>query len=222
MKRNGFTLIELLIAVTVLSMMMLVGYYAYNVIATNWDKQKSAFYDELAISRNVTLLDRVVKGVMPWVIHSGNDGAPMFFFVGDTQRILSVTRNGVFEQNSPEIFRLSIETTENGANNLVYQSQSSDDLTLISAEQSVDFTEKLILLENISDFKVTYFGWPNLNAKNSQQAMTWSDDFSGLDRQLIPYMILITWKQNGAAVTLLAELEYDPTRWLVPYSESLI
>ena len=220
---SGFTLIELLIAVVLVSMLMLTGYYAYSVIVSSWQSKVERFDAGLDQVRTTRLLESALTGVMPWVIRRSSDQQPVFFFVGGEDRLLGVTRNGVFSQDWPEIFRLSVITDSEQKLRLVYQAVSTKDTLLLTSDQELVFTHRLVIATALEAVAFQYFGWESLEERNRSAPMIWQDAFSGLDRQLIPYRIKLAWTEEGSEEqTLEVELPYDLSRYLVPYFEDVL
>lgn len=220
---SGFTLIELLIAVVLVSMLMLTGYYAYSVVVSSWQSKVDRFDKGFAHVRTSRLMESVLSGLMPWVIRRGVDQQPVFFFVGGNDRILGVTRNGIFSKDWPEIFRLSTIVDQDGKQSLIYQAVSTEEVLLLTSDQDFVFSHQLIIANELEEVNFEYFGWRGLEDRNRSARMVWQDDFSGLDQQLMPYHVKLSWTEIGLKQqTLRVELPYDLSRYLIPYSEDLL
>ena len=68
MNRNGFTLVELLITIMILSSLLFLGSFSYQMLANRWEKQLGTFDDSLSLSRNIQILERILTSAIPLVI----------------------------------------------------------------------------------------------------------------------------------------------------------
>ncbi|AXT32436.1 prepilin-type N-terminal cleavage/methylation domain-containing protein [Pseudoalteromonas tunicata] len=225
MNKNGFTLIELLITTTILSLLLFLGSFSYQLLANRWDKQLGTFDRTLELTRNIELLENVISGIEPAVINDEKQGTVNygFFFIGTESRLLSITEKGLFSKKYPEIFLLSLESAENETFNLVYQSVSTENVLLLSAQQEIVFDHRYLLLGNIKSFKLSYLGWDNIIAKSesSQTGVlsTWRDDFSGLDSQALPNEIEVFIDSERFSFSFSSDIEKNSLRYLTPYLE---
>ena len=213
---SGLSLIELLVAITLLSMVILTGYYAYSIIATSWQKQSSVIDAQLDHRSELRKLDAVLKGIMPWTIRNkDNQGA--FFFVGKQDSLLAVTSNGLFDDQYPEIFRLVVQQDADGSAYLLYQATSSQHVSLVNSSQSIEFGHEMVLLNEMSNFQFNYFGASQLTAMTVAPDFTWSNEFSGLDRQLMPYQLMLKVVKGQYELRLRAGYQYNSAKLLSGY-----
>ncbi len=222
-ENGAFTLIELLIAVSILSALLFTGTYSYQILFERWDKQLGSFESTANTAKSFNLIMTVLKGVQPFIVmdEQHNVKKPTFFFIGNTTRILSISSSGLFSAKYPEVFRLATEEKENGLFDLVYQSKSSQNVLLLTAQQEIKFEHQIVLLKDISDIKFRYLGWDGFmqksNALESGLNPSWRPNFSGIDNQLLPIKMEVTIRQNEKLISFFVEFDQDSLRYLTPY-----
>lgn len=197
----GFTLIELLIATTLLSMVLLIGSYSYGLFSNGWNKELGNFKHSANQARNISLLQSVLDGIAPQLIHNKDDEIG-FFFEGTQHSILSITHNGLFDNSYPVIFKLSLQTGNDGKQYLLYQEKSTRDFQLINFEQTFTFEHQWIFVSNVDILTLQYFGWDNFDVKSDIQmnnfppsnSLKWQSEFSGFKRKLLPEEIQLEIK----------------------------
>ena len=219
-KAKGFTLIELMIAISILTLLLFTGSYSYSLLSERWNKELGQFSQSAQTYKHLELLQSLLEGVQPYVVVDSNQ-KPTFFFIGDSNSLLAVSRSGLFSGEYPEIFRLSIVNQANGKVDLIYQSASTEQLLLKGTDQSFSFTHQLVLFSNIDKVQFNYFGWSHLYDKNtigkSNKKAQWFERFSGIDNQIMPEKYSLTLTQIGQDLSIPIQLEVKPERWLSPY-----
>ncbi|MBH0025411.1 MULTISPECIES: prepilin-type N-terminal cleavage/methylation domain-containing protein [unclassified Pseudoalteromonas] len=221
-KQQGFTLIELLISVTLLSLLMFTGNYVYMQLASRWNKELGSFEQNAAQTKAVYLLQSTLDGVEPYLIKN-KKGRPEMFFVGGSDSLLAITKRGLIDTQNPEIFRLTAVQTPNGKYNLVYQAISGSELLLINTEQNIEFTRQKILLTNLDEVTINYFGWKNLDEMAMQTPgvlPTWQNTYSGIDQQLTPQKIKVTLVKNQQPLTFYSQLDKEANTWFSNYMQA--
>ncbi|PHS21100.1 MAG: hypothetical protein COA85_13375 [Robiginitomaculum sp.] len=223
-RQQGFTLIELMISISILSMLLFTGSYAYSLMSTRWNKELGHFSVSAKNTKNLEVLQRLLEGVQSFVVVD-NKKVPSFFFIGDNTSLLAVSRAGLFSGKYPEIFRLTTIEKPNGLVDLVYQSASTENVLLTGTEQSIDFTKKLTLFSNLDSVSFNYFGWSHLYEKNAlvsekkykNKKPQWFERFSGIDNEIMPEKFNITLYKKEKSLVIPIKLEAKPERWLAPY-----
>jgi len=222
-KALGFTLIELLIAVSILSALLFTGTYMYQMLAGRWDKELGEFNASSQKMKNLSLLSNVLRGIHPYIIldEQMDSKKPAFLFVGGEERLLSVTRSGLFEPSHPEVFRIILEQNKKGLFNLIYQSISTKDILVLTAAQEINFKNKIVLLEDLDEIKFGYLGWNGFlersNADQTGQTVSWRNGFSGIDNQLLPEKMTVYIKQKQKEITFVIYFDQNSLRFLAPY-----
>jgi len=222
-RQKGFTLIELMIAISILSLLLFTGSYSYSLMSQRWNKELGQFSNSAKITKNLDLLQRLLTGVSPFVVVD-NKRKPSFFFIGASNSLLAVSNTGLFSNNYPEIFRLTALEKENGLVDLIYQSESTENVLLTGTDQSIDFTKKVVLFSDLDSVSFRYFGWKNIFAKNSRSETgvkkEWQNNYSGIDKQLMPNLFTLILIKNGKNLSFPVVLEEGSEHWLSPYFDS--
>lgn len=213
-KTRGFTLIELLISLSLLSLTIVAGNYVYLQLIGRWDKELGSFKADAIIAKRLYQLDRVVSGIIPYALID-EQGKPKFLFIGGERTILAVTSNGLVTGKT-EVFRLSTVKKPSDKFDLIYQSISLQRIVLKSAEQNIEFENKVVLLTDVNSSSFDYFGWADLSlqaAKLPGSEPKWYQQYSALERITMPIQVRLSI--NG--ILLLASLDKKPDRWLGYY-----
>lgn len=220
---KGFTLVELLISLSILSMLMFTGSFVYSTISNRWDQELGEFNRHFAEVRGISLLNKLINGVMPFVIRSSSSGLPSMFFVGKTDSLLAVSHNGIINSEYPEIFRLTALKNKNDKFDLVYQAVSSRKILLLESEQSINFEKSFILLKDLDSADFEYYGWPDFNSKidsnfgrNTAQ-LKWYSEYSGLKNKLTPDVLKIKLVKDGKVLDIMAILNKSSEKLLQNY-----
>lgn len=223
---KGFTLIELLISISILSLLLFTGTYFYRMIADRWETSLDKFDESSNLVKNVSILKGALSGIYPSIIYdySRIDGKPRpaFFFIASNDRVLSITRKGVFTLTSPEIFRLITRKNKNGKIDLIYQTTDKKQV-LIDINQEINFTKQIILLNDIEEVNFSYYGWQSVlqksNAPETKLKAKWQQEFSGIDNQQIPEKMSVSFTKNGNASQFFINLDANSLRYLEAYIE---
>ena len=219
-KNKGFTIIELMIAISILSLLLFTGSYSYSLMSERWNKELGQFSKSAQNAKQLENLQRLIEGVQSFIVVDTNQ-TPSFFFVGDNNSLLAVSRSGLFSGEFSEIFRLTTVAKESGKFDLVYQSSSTEDVILIGTEQSIEFTQKLTLFSNLDNISFRYLGWRHLHQKNALQKNPanhrWFERFSGIDNQLMPEQVSITLTKAAKELSFTVSLDSSTEKWMSPY-----
>jgi prepilin-type N-terminal cleavage/methylation domain-containing protein len=219
-KNQGFTLLELIVSISILSLLLFTGAYSYGLMSERWNRELGQFTNSTKDYKHLELVQRLLEGVQPYVVVDSNQ-KPSFFFIGDNNSLLGISRSGFFSGEYPEIFRLSIVNKENDKVDLIYQSVSSERILLKGTDQSIDFSHQLILFSSIDKVQFSYYGWPHLFEKNAidktNKRAQWFERFSGIDNQIMPEKFNMTLTRSGKNLSIPIQLEVKPERWLSPY-----
>lgn len=219
-KNYGFTLIELMIAISILSLLLFTGSYSYSIISERWNKELGNYSKSSNDIKNLERTQRLLEGIQPFVVVDSKS-KPSFFFIGDKDSLLAVSRAGLFSNEFPEVFRFTSIKNKNNLFDLVYQSRSTEGFLLLGTEQSIEFTNQITLFENLDSIVFNYFGWSSITVKNFSsnegQQPKWFDKFSGIDNQLMPDKIIISLVREESTLSFPIFLESDSEHWLSPY-----
>lgn len=190
--QSGFTLVELLISTALLSLILFVASYSFSLFAGSWGKELGRYEQTAKFTRNIELVRRVFASTIPLLVDRG-DGTQnsALYLDGRKQFLRAASRYGVFTTDSV-IYQLSLESTDEGGEQLIYQEVASNQVLLDSYEQAITFSNKLVLLDSVSQVVFSYFGWENSQQKSVQQSgmgiasKVWQESFNAKEKQLFP------------------------------------
>jgi prepilin-type N-terminal cleavage/methylation domain-containing protein len=190
--QSGFTLVELLISTALLSLILFVASYSFSLFAGSWGKELGRYEQTAKFTRNIELVRRVFASTIPLLVDRG-DGTQnsALYLDGRKQFLRAASRYGVFTTDSV-IYQLSLESTNEGGEQLIYQEVASNQVLLDSYEQAITFSNKLVLLDSVSQVVFSYFGWENSQQKSVQQSgmgiasKVWQESFNAKEKQLFP------------------------------------
>ncbi|WP_299791210.1 type II secretion system protein J [uncultured Shewanella sp.] len=203
-QQSGFTLVELLISTALLSLVLFVASYSFSLFAGNWGKELGRYEQTAKFTRNVELVRRVFASTAPLLVDSGEGNKKSALYLdGKQQYLRAASRYGVSTSDSV-IYQLSIESTQEGKEQLVYQEVASNTVLLDSYEQDLTFTFRLTLLEDVSALDFNYYGWKNSQDKSLQQSgmgvasKLWQHSFNAKEKRLFPEAIKLSIVYNTA------------------------
>jgi len=218
--QKGFTLIELMIAISILSLLLFTGSYSYSLMSERWNKELGQFSQSAKEAKHLEIVQRLLEGIQTFVVVN-NKQKPSLFFIGDTNSLLAVSQAGFFNNNYPEIFRLTTIKNKKGLFDLVYQSASTENILLTGTDQTIDFTKKIVLFENLEKVTFQYYGWSHYYDKDStdegNKSRRWFDNFSGINNQIMPEQFILTLNKAGNTLSFPVYLDNSSERWLSPY-----
>ncbi|MGJ8680089.1 PilW family protein [Paraglaciecola sp.] len=203
--QRGFTLIELMIASMILIVVMLVGTYSYSLFSDKWDKQLGNVEQAVNRVKDLSLLNSLLDGVVPLALFNGQKGNG-FYFHGEQQTLTAVSLNGLFVQDAPVVFSLSMQQI-NGKNVLLYQETSTTNSLLLKADDVVEFTHSKTLLPGLISAEFTYYGWPSWESKRTFNftkdlaafKLGWFDSYEGIITGLHPEKLSLALNfENGS------------------------
>ena len=190
--QSGFTLVELLISTALLSLILFVASYSFSLFAGSWGKELGRYEQTAKFTRNIELVRRVFASTIPLLVDRGDGSQNSALYLdGRKQFLRAASRYGVFTTDSV-IYQLSLESTNEGGEQLIYQEVASNQVLLDSYEQAITFSNKLVLLDSVSQVAFSYFGWENFQQKSVQQSgmgiasKVWQESFNAKEKQLFP------------------------------------
>lgn len=211
---RGFTLIELMIAMTVLSMIMLLGTWSFKVFIERWDGRLGYFAKHVSQAKDLVLLNEIVSGISPYVIRASGD--EQYFFELDENRLRAVTQNPIFYNNEFAFFELVVEQTQLGKKYLIYR--EGNILSLYNSKQQVFEYEK-ILINDSDSITLSIYGWeqailkikaedPLSSASNFRP--TWFSTYSSAASSLMPIKLSIATESGEIVIPIVN----DQGQWL--------
>jgi len=183
-KAQGFTLIEVLIAMTLLSIMMVLLFTSLKICADSWGKGESKITDVNEIAVVYNFFQRDLSGAKP--LWNDSTAEPQteekaFSFQGNAQSLQFVSafpasagRTGL------QLFALSLQEEDN------YQVIKVTLTPFVPlAEDQEWHKEEVTLIKHVSDFKLAYFG-----SEDGVSEGTWTEDW--LNKNVLPRLVKIS------------------------------
>ncbi|WP_462152151.1 prepilin-type N-terminal cleavage/methylation domain-containing protein [Pseudoalteromonas xiamenensis] len=221
-KYDGFTLIELLIVTSLLSMLMLGGFYTYSIFSTRWNKEVKQYSQSKESMQGLYHFNDLMSTIKPYIIKS--DGTLGFLFIGREDSILGVRNNSFFSTNESEVFRLTFQKAADGKYSLIYQSAPLEHNIILTSEDKIQFKYRYVVLTGIDSHHISYFGYSGFSEKNDSSEKgtkpKWSERFSGLDRLLMPEKINIELVIHNNKSNFFFSLDQKAERHVSYYMES--
>lgn len=222
--QRGFTLIELMISISILSLLLFTGSYAYSMLSERWNKELGQFSKVFQEAKNLELLQRSLEGTHPFVLID-NDKHASLLFIGGSDSVLAASRYTLHQEHGMEIFRLSSIMKDNGLIDLVYQSVSANDIFLTHPTQEIIFSNKFVLLSNLQSIDFSYYGFSHLDKKfesSSSASPQWYSSYSGLDSKLMPEKVKVSIRRaDSSIITFYVYLQQRSERWYRHYLEEI-
>lgn len=210
---NGFSLIELLVALAILSMTILISSMGYSFFMEKWDGQLNKFDQQALIAKRLQMVRQALYNTAPYIVKK-SDGKAGFFFDGNEDSFVGVTRRSIFGGEFPAVYRVKVSQADDFSYALVYQEQSLENKPLLSVEQPIVFGEEIALLSELSDIRIQYFGFENLTQKVSNKKQSWWKTYNGLQRNLMPATLGIIFIWDGEQQSLEIPLVQADARLL--------
>lgn len=207
MKKNyGFTLVELLIAMSLLSMIMLLGSTAFSIFSDKWNRTRNHFNHSLELVRASHAIQTVIDGIVPLVVEDGQKAG--FYFIGRKNSIRAVSLNGLVTNDSPVVFELSVGKVATGEKVLIYKETATRQLMLKSLSQKITFSTSIPLLHNIDDLEFSFKGWAGFEEKsqvkinygNPIEHIRYYNNYLGDQRKLMPEEVVVKYSRDGSNV----------------------
>ena len=185
---RGFTLIEVLIAMTLLSIMVVLLFSSLKICADSWEKGESKITDVNEVAVVYNFFQRHLSEAKPlWNDLSSEEEERTFSFQGKAQSLqfisafpASAGRSGL------QLFSLDLQEEDN------------DQVIKVTitpffpvSEGSEWHKEDVTLIKHVNDFSLTYFGSDDGVSEGS-----WEEEW--LDKEVLPRLVKINIKlENG-------------------------
>lgn len=200
-RNKGFTLIELMIATSLLMMVMFSGYYAYSLYSQKWQKRVQVFWHNTEQAAALDSLHKVMSATLPYMVN-GKDNKPCVYFKGSNTSASFISSSAIFSAESA-LIQLRIETIPDSNNvNLIYQEQSIKYNLVLDIEHQPQWQHQIVLLANVADFNLSYFGWQSfgeaIEQANSEDFVkedtrNWYQNHQSNVSRLLPEMVKISF-----------------------------
>jgi prepilin-type N-terminal cleavage/methylation domain-containing protein len=207
-KHSGFTLIELMIATSLLLVIMFSGYYAYALYSNKWQKRTDYFWQNAQAALAFDSINRAIQSTYPYIVQS-DKGEPAIYYQASPVHVLFVTNSALFSDRLA-VAELAIEQ-QGKYLQLVYKESSLNHQLLLAQADIINWQHQVVLLDNLVEAKLSFFGWNNLSQvmSNIQRDETatqgnlkiipakWYEQHSMENRRIIPVKINMQLLDNN-------------------------
>lgn len=226
-RHHGFSLIEILVAMVLLSMVVLVSSQAYSIFASKWDGRLGRFNQTLSEAKSLTLVQRAVDGIIPYVAFNAKD-KPKLYFEGNRNGFVAVSNSPVFAPESAAVIRLQAEQLSDFTFMLTYQEWPMVS-PLLKTDQPLAFGRKITLFTHQENILFRYFGWESAKAKNQNTGdifappaqKEWFNEYNSLERELQPHKIAIMLSSERGEREFIYRLNEYESYQLSRYGDNL-
>jgi len=223
---QGFTLVEMLVSMVLLSMVLLIASGAYSMFSDRWSGRLGHFNKTVVQAKQLILVQEALKSIVSYVVTNDKEQAK-FYFEGNRNGFVAVTLRSVFSPKSAAVMRLQVTQNDDFTYNLSYQESAMTEQLLTKAKQSLNFSNPIILFDNLTEINFQYFGWPSTQDKNwtidsiipKPEPPTWFNEYNSLALNLQPDQIKIAFTTEQGNYSLQAKLTSSVPGVLTSYTD---
>ncbi|MBU2225652.1 MAG: hypothetical protein KKB00_16605 [Gammaproteobacteria bacterium] len=175
----------MLIATSIMLMMLGIAMFGYQLYDKQWRKEKDNVSLAFTQLKTFDLFNSALHGIVPYLVNEKEKVG--FYFLGKKDGFTAITTNPIVNTGYPAVIRIFTELDAVGQYRLVYEEASLKDTWLVGANQRLNFSERLVVLQDIKDIKFQYFAIPDVNVpiemdENDQiiDRRKWLDEHDGL------------------------------------------
>jgi|GEM_PF-1189012 len=199
-RTKGFTLVEVLITMSVLSLVVLTGAWAYSFMSQNWQRNQQGYQQAYEQYSDWKLVQRAVSSTFPKLVRNNRDTAG-FYFLGRDNGFTAVTHTSVQNPDYPAVYRLFREPDpESDGWQLVYEEAVLYE-ALTHVDQQLPFNFRLVIQTELPELLFEYYGWESnmqraagmeidIDFEGSTDAR-WYDEFDAMERDQHPIIIQV-------------------------------
>ena len=195
---SGYTILEMLIATTILSAVLSVGFYAYQMLSSTLTANFKEFDRAFERARLLITMQELLESIRPLVVATSDDETGIYFEGTNTGFITAVYP----AQESPALEILRLAGTDEGAGEgpaLRLERAQMQTEALESFQQRIPFPAPETLARCEAPPRFSYRGWPSSDAmfralERSNRAVErpeWRDAYNGLATGLLPEAIAV-------------------------------
>jgi prepilin-type N-terminal cleavage/methylation domain-containing protein len=194
--KRGFTLVELLIAMSIMLAMLVLAGTAYQLYTASWQRDLSKIQQSYDEFRYTELLVDAMQAILPLAVT--DDGSQAYYFLGREEGFTAVTYSPIFHTGYPAVIRVFREANDNGGFRLVYEEASLQHTVLKSAQQTLPFSRRQIIYDDIAEMSFRYFGWNDIATRMAaysdvdvavNSSPQWFSEYDALVRRLHPQKV---------------------------------
>lgn len=212
-KNQGFTLVEILVAMTILSMTMLIGTQAFRFFSERWDGQLGAFNEKFISLKTQLIVQDTLSRITPYLVFDYKTMTKHVYFEGNRNGFITVSTSAVSNSDYMAVIRLRAEQNAKGMFDLYFEEWPMQEAVLISYDQSIPFNRSIMLLSNLTAIEFQYYGYkPRAQRRQfeiesgSEAELLWQNAYNGLDTDFQPEKISIRYSLNGRQSEILIDL----------------
>ena len=189
---KGFTLIEVLIAMTLLSIMMVLLFTSLKICADSWEKGESKITDVNEIAVVYNFFQRDLSVAKPLWNDLPAEEEKTFSFQGGTQSLQFVSAFPASAGRSGlQLFSLNLQEEDN---------EQFINVTIVPfipmTEGAKWHKEEVTLIKRVSDFRLAYFGSEEDMSEDGASVGGWQDEW--LNKKVLPRLVKINISlENG-------------------------
>lgn len=211
MKKNqGFTLIELLVSMSLLSMTILLATSAFGLFGQRWDGRLGKFDSIMRDSQNMLLVQDVLDSLVPYIVFD-KAGAPIIYFEGNRNGFISVSSKSIYSYGDFAVVRFSIRQNIDLTFDVIYEESPMNRELLISVEQNLNFSDPLVLFNDVTDPMFRYYGWPTISERGDAVETTaipayWSENYDAAYAIFAPIKAAINFTSASGQFRIVSTL----------------
>jgi len=210
---QGFTLVEMLVSMVLLSMVLLIASNAYSLFSDRWNGRLGHFNQSVVQAKQLILVQEALKSIVSYVVTNDKEQAKLYF-EGNQNGFVAVTLRSLFSPESAAVMRLQVTQNPDFTYTLSYQESAMTEQLLISAKQALNFSEPIVLFDNLIEINFQYFGWLSTQSKYwaidsltpQPEPPIWFNEYNSLVTNLQPEQIKVTFKNKQGNFSLQARL----------------
>lgn len=195
-KTGGFTLIELLVSSVLLMGMIALASLSFNWFSTQWQRQLSDIEQHYQSYIEQQQFSAALQGIVPYMVNKQTSFG--FYFLGRDTGFTAMTLSPIFQPGAPAIIRVFAEQ-DGDKHLLVYEEASIRGIFLISADQVLPFSHRIVLRRLPEAPKFSYLikeraAKPNSlvpDIVDSVMVDTWLPGIDGIETQKHPVRVAI-------------------------------
>jgi len=217
-RSKGFSLIELLVAMAIMSMTLLISSMGYSFFMDRWQKNLGVFDLSAGTAKKLLLTKYTILGISPYILRDSNNNA-VIYFEGNEDGLVGVTTRSFFNSDIPSVIRFSLKQQDDFTFHLLYEESPMLGPPLTTIKQTIEYKRKVILLENLTDIKFSYYGNKDLGHYINGGEKIWWQSFNSLNRKLLPQSIRISFVIKGQEERLEFPMSQVDTRMLALFDD---